>query len=265
MRRSRNFSLDILIDQLLQVRSFRPSERKEVFLNEEDLESLIIKAREVFADQPMLLELEAPMQVVGDVHGQYYDLLRILEYGGSPNDRNYLFLGDYVDRGKNSIECISLLFAYKVKNPENLFLLRGNHEVASINRTYGFYEECKRRFNVKLWNSFCDCFNWMPVCALIQDRIICMHGGLSPDLRTFDQIRNIDRPVDPPDAGLLADILWSDPSHSVDDWGDNERGVSFTFGKNVVKSFLKNHNLDLICRAHQVVEDSELIDLRGPC
>ncbi len=257
-RRRKKLNLDILIDQLLQLRSSRPSEGKPVLLSEDDLNCLVVKAKEIFAEQPMLLELEAPMQVVGDVHGQYYDLLRILEYGGSPEDQHYLFLGDYVDRGKNSIECISLLFAYKLKNPDGFSLLRGNHECASINRIYGFYDECKRRFNVKLWKSFCDAFNFMPVCALIQDRIICMHGGISPDLMTcnsFDQIRNIDRPTEVEEAGLLVDILWSDPSDKVDDWGVNDRGVSFTFGKDVVKSFLRNHDLDLICRAHQVVED----------
>ena len=119
---------------------------------------------------------------MGDVHGQYFDLLRLLTFGGSPEDENYLFLGDYVDRGKNSIECIALLFALKAKHPNNFFLLRGNHECASINRIYGFYDECKRRYNIKLWRSFGDAFQYMPVCAIIDDRIVCMHGGLSPDL-----------------------------------------------------------------------------------
>merc|ERR1719401_3206004 len=99
----------------------------------------------------MMLELDAPMTVAGDVHGQYYDFLRLFEYGGPPREMNYLFLGDYVDRGKNSIECIVLLFAYKVKFQENFFILRGNHESASINRLYGFFEECKSRYSVKLW------------------------------------------------------------------------------------------------------------------
>lgn len=251
----KDLRLDVMIENLMQLRSIRPVEGKQVALKEDDLHTLVFKAQGIFADQPMLLELDAPMQVVGDVHGQYYDLLRILEYGGSPKNRNYLFLGDYVDRGKNSIECIALLFAYKVLEPENCFLLRGNHECASINKIYGFYDECKRRYSVKLWKSFCDAFNFMPVCALIQDRIICMHGGLSPDLKNFDQIREIQRPAEVPEAGLLVDILWSDPSPVVDSWGENDRGVSFTFGHQVVKSFLRKHNLDLICRAHQVVED----------
>lgn len=128
----------------------------------------------------MLLELEAPIKICGDVHGQYSDLLRLFEYGGYPPDANYLFLGDYVDRGKHSIETICLLMAYKIKFEENFFLLRGNHECSSINRLYGFYDECKRRYSIKLWKTFIDAFNCFPVAAIIDEKILCMHGGLSP-------------------------------------------------------------------------------------
>ncbi|KAF5189650.1 Serine/threonine-protein phosphatase [Thalictrum thalictroides] len=191
----------------------------------------------------------------GDIHGQYGDLLRLFEYGGLPPQANYLFLGDYVDRGKQSLETICLLLAYKIKYPENFFLLRGNHECASINRIYGFYDECKRRFNVRLWKAFTDCFNCLPVAALIDDKILCMHGGLSPDLTHMDQIRNLTRPTDVPDTGLLCDLLWSDPGRDVKGWGMNDRGVSYTFGGDKVSEFLQKHDLDLVCRAHQVVED----------
>ena len=191
----------------------------------------------------------------GDVHGQYYDLLRIFEYGGFPPDSNYLFLGDYIDRGRQSIETIVLLLCYKIKYPENFFLLRGNHECAQINRIYGFYDECKRRYSIKLWRVFSDVFNCLPVSALIDEKIFCMHGGLSPELKNLDQIKNIVRPTDVPDQGLLCDLLWSDPERGVDEYGDNDRGVSFTFGENVVRKFNQKHDLDLICRAHQVVED----------
>ena len=172
--------------------------------------------------------------VVGDVHGQYYDLLRIFEYGGFPPESNYLFLGDYIDRGKQSIETVSLLLCYKIKYPENFFLLRGNHECAQINRIYGFYDECKRRYSIRLWRVFSDVFNCLPVAALVDEKIFCMHGGLSPELKNLDQIKNIMRPTDVPDTGLLCDLLWSDPERGVENYGDNDRGVSFTFGEKVV-------------------------------
>jgi len=205
---------------------------------------------------PLIKELsivdELCLWHAGDIHGQYSDLLRLFEYGGFPPHANYLFLGDYVDRGKQSLETICLLLAYKIKYPENFFLLRGNHECASINRIYGFYDECKRRFNVRLWKTFTECFNCLPVAALIDEKILCMHGGLSPELNHLDQIRNLQRPTDVPDTGLLCDLLWSDPSKDVQGWGMNDRGVSYTFGPDKVTEFLQKQDLDLICRAHQV-------------
>lgn len=245
--------VNAIIDKLLDVRGARPG--KQVNLSEAEIRALCVRAREVFMSQPVLLELEAPIKICGDIHGQYYDLLRLFEYGGFPPDANYLFLGDYVDRGKQSLETICLLLAYKIKYPENFFILRGNHECASINRIYGFYDECKRRYNIKLWKTFTDCFNCLPIAAIIDEKIFCMHGGLSPELASMDQIKRIMRPTDVPDTGLLCDLLWSDPDKDIVGWGENDRGVSFTFGPDVVAAFLKRHDLDLICRAHQVVED----------
>lgn len=245
-------TLDSIINRLLEVRG-RPG--KQVQLSESEIRQLCVVSQDIFLRQPNLLELEAPIKICGDIHGQYSDLLRIFEYGGLPPRSNYLFLGDYVDRGKQSLETICLLLAYKIKYPENVFLLRGNHECASVNRIYGFYDECKRRFNVRLWRIFCDCFNCLPVAAIIEERIFCTHGGLSPELHNLDQIRNLPRPCDVPDSGLLCDLLWSDPSNDVQEWGMNERGVSYTFGANVVTKFIRKNDFDLICRAHQVVED----------
>ena len=205
--------------------------------------------------QPILLELEAPIKICGDVHGQYYDLLRLFEYGGYPPESNYLFLGDYVDRGKQSLETICLLLAYKIKFPENFFLTRGNHECASINRIYGFYDECKKRYSIKLWKIFTDCFNCLPVACLLDDKILCMHGGLSAELEKVEQIKEIVRPSDVPEQGLLCDLLWSDPEENPNGFGPNDRGVSVTFNSKIVSNFLKNNDLDLICRAHQVVEE----------
>eukprot|EP00310_Coccolithus_braarudii_P006856 CAMPEP_0183358902 /NCGR_PEP_ID=MMETSP0164_2-20130417/50688_1 /TAXON_ID=221442 /ORGANISM="Coccolithus pelagicus ssp braarudi, Strain PLY182g" /LENGTH=407 /DNA_ID=CAMNT_0025532903 /DNA_START=84 /DNA_END=1308 /DNA_ORIENTATION=+ len=247
------YSVDALVEKLLEVRGSRPG--KQVNLQESEIRWLCSSAREIFMSQPVLLELEAPIKICGDLHGQYFDLLRLFEYGGFPPDSNYLFLGDYVDRGKQSLETICLLLAYKIKYPENFFLLRGNHECASINRIYGFYDECKRRYSIKLWKTFTDCFNCLPVAAVVDEKILCMHGGLSPDLKQLSQIGRILRPTDVPDQGLLCDLLWSDPDKDVAGWGENDRGVSYTFGADVVADFLDKHDLDLVCRAHQVVED----------
>lgn len=245
--------IDGILAQLLDVRACQSG--KLVQLPEQDIATLCRRSRDLFMDQPVLLELECPLKVCGDVHGQYSDLLRLFECGGFPPEANYLFLGDYIDRGKQSIETICLLMVYKLKYPENFFLLRGNHECASINRIYGFYDECKRRYSIRLWKTFTDCFNCLPVSAVIDDKILCMHGGLSPELSNLDQIKQVVRPTDVPDTGLLCDLLWSDPDKEISGWGENDRGVSFTFGPDVVQSFIRRHGLDLVCRAHQVVED----------
>lgn len=132
---------------------------------------ICIKAREIFLSQPSLLELSPPVKIVGDVHGQYGDLLRLFTKCGFPPSSNYLFLGDYVDRGKQSLETILLLFCYKIKYPENFFLLRGNHECANVTRVYGFYDECKRRCNIKIWKTFIDTFNTLPLAAIVAGKI----------------------------------------------------------------------------------------------
>eukprot|EP00095_Tigriopus_kingsejongensis_P004150 maker-scaffold703_size109190-snap-gene-0.24 protein:Tk04150 transcript:maker-scaffold703_size109190-snap-gene-0.24-mRNA-1 annotation:"serine threonine-protein phosphatase pp1" len=184
---------------------------KQSTIPENQIRQLCLVAREVFLQQPMLLELEAPVNIVGDIHGQFQDLLRHFEKTGYPPDANYLFLGDYVDRGRESIETILMLLAFKIKYPENFFLLRGNHECAGLNRIYGFYDECKRKYSIKLWKTFVDVFNCLPVAAVIEGTIFCAHAGLSPQLYDLDLIIDIERPIEVPQQGLLCDILWSDP------------------------------------------------------
>lgn len=229
--------------------------REEDSLTEREVVFLVMESRLLFMSQPMMVEIGAPVKICGDIHGQYHDLLRLFNLGGFPPESNYLFLGDYVDRGDQSLETVCLLLAYKLRFPQTFFLLRGNHESSSINRIYGFYDECKRRFSVRLWKLFTDTFNCMPVAALVEQRILCMHGGLSPELENLDQIRQILRPTDVPDSGLICDLLWSDPCEAMEGWGENERGVSCTFGEDVVRSTIERLDIDLICRAHQVVQE----------
>eukprot|EP01065_Artemidia_motanka_P002739 TRINITY_DN11297_c0_g1_i1.p1 TRINITY_DN11297_c0_g1~~TRINITY_DN11297_c0_g1_i1.p1 ORF type:complete len:875 (+),score=258.65 TRINITY_DN11297_c0_g1_i1:58-2682(+) len=245
----------MLIEQLHTAAGTVTGRTPPVKMDEAVIRSMLQQAREVIMSQPPFVEVQSPVNVCGDTHGQYADLLRIFTHGGSPGAKNYVFLGDYVDRGRKSLEVMTLLFAYKVKYPENIVLLRGNHEEASINRIYGFYDECKRRYNIKLWKVFADVFNCLPLSALIDESILCMHGGLSPELTNFDQIRAIRRPLSVPDAGLVCDLLWADPEITASGWCENDRGVSFTFGADIVQEACQQLSVDLVCRAHQVVED----------
>ncbi|KAK5840108.1 hypothetical protein PVK06_008983 [Gossypium arboreum] len=189
--------LEGIIERLLEAKI---NIGKRIYLNNSEIKQLCLTAKKLFLSQPNLLQLEAPINICGDIHGQYSDLLRLFEI-------------------------------------------------------YGFYDECKRRFSVRLWKVFTDCFNCLPVSAVVDKKILCMHGGLSPDMKSLDQIRAIERPIDIPDQGLLCDLLWADPDREISGWGENDRGVSYTFGADKVAEFLKKHDLDLICRAHQVVED----------
>ena len=251
---SAKLDVDEMIQRLLDA-GYTGKLTKNVVLKNTEITAICSAVREVLLSQPTLLELSQPVKIVGDIHGQFTDLIRLFEMCGFPPTANYLFLGDYVDRGKQSLETILLLMLYKLKYPENFFLLRGNHECANVTRVYGFYDECKRRTNIKIWKTFIDTFNTLPIAAIVANKIFCVHGGLSPSLAHMDEIRAISRPTDVPDYGLLNDLLWSDPADTMNDWEDNERGVSYCFGKNVIHQFLQKHDFDLVCRAHMVVED----------
>jgi len=245
--------VDTIIELLLGFQN-RKNTKDEV-LEESQVRYLCTTAKQVMMGQPMLLDVPPPVKILGDIHGQYRDLLRLFKKGGFPPESSYLFLGDYVDRGKLGIEVICLLLAYKIRYPTGFWLLRGNHECASINRIYGFYDECKRKYNYQTWKLFIQCFDCFPIAAIVGSKIFCVHGGLSPEITHLSQILAIKRPISVPDAGIITDILWSDPDSNNDGWGENDRGVSYTFGKDVLQSFLNRHDLDLVCRAHQVVED----------
>ncbi|KAF9910261.1 hypothetical protein EC991_006990 [Linnemannia zychae] len=246
--------IDDMISRLLDA-GYSGKIAKSVCLKNSEILAICQSARDVLLSQPTLIELNAPVKIVGDIHGQYTDLLRLFEMCGFPPSANFLFLGDYVDRGRMSLETILLLFCYKIKYPENFFLLRGNHECANVTKVYGFYDECKRRASIKMWKAFVDVFNCLPIAAIVANKIFCVHGGLSPSLATMADIRAIRRPTDVPDYGLLNDLLWSDPSETALDWEDNERGVSYCFGGSIIQKFLNKHDFDLVCRAHMVVED----------
>jgi len=212
------------------------------------------KAMEILMEESNVQRVDAPVTICGDIHGQFYDLKELFKVGAECPDTNYLFLGDFVDRGFYSVETFLLLLALKVRYPDRITLIRGNHESRQITQVYGFYDECLRKYgSVNVWRYCTEIFDYLSLSALIEDRILCVHGGLSPSINTLDQIRVIDRKQEVPHDGAMCDLLWSDPEDGIEGWGLSPRGAGYLFGGNVVKQFNHTNKLDLICRAHQLV------------
>uniref|UniRef100_A0A0N4Z681 Serine/threonine-protein phosphatase n=1 Tax=Parastrongyloides trichosuri TaxID=131310 RepID=A0A0N4Z681_PARTI len=249
-----SFSIEQLLSRILSVAKEGQILEDIVSINE--IKEIIRVAKEIFMEQPVCLEINAPVTICGDIHGQFHDLLRIFYQSGFPSETNYLFLGDYVDRGKQSLETIIYLLCYKILFPDNFFLLRGNHECYKVNRHYGFYDEISRKYQCpELFENFSTLFDCMPLTAIIGDKILCMHGGLSPEIKGRMSIKSIKRPTCPYKNSLVCDLLWADPDRSTKGFSANTRGVSYFFGPDVVKRTCDNLSIELVVRAHQVVQD----------
>jgi len=191
--------------------------------------------------------------VVGDIHGQFYDLLELFRIGGRAPDTNYLFMGDYVDRGYYSVECVTLVVLLKLRYPQRVTILRGNHESRQITQVYGFYDECVRKYgSPKVWQQFTDLFDYLPLAATIDKQLFCPHGGLSPSLDTVAQMQQLERFQEIPHEGPICDLMWSDPDDRVG-WGISPRGAGYTFGQDVSEQFNQTNGFDFIVRAHQLV------------
>ncbi|KAE8152778.1 Metallo-dependent phosphatase [Aspergillus avenaceus] len=227
-------------------------------LSEDDVQRLCNQAKEVIQDESNVQTVKCPVTVCGDIHGQYHDLIELFRIGGPCPDTNYLFMGDYVDRGYHSVESVSLLLALKIRYPKRITILRGNHESRQITQVYGFYDECLRKYgSAKAWTCFTDLFDYLPITALIENRIFCLHGGLSPSIDSVNDVRKIDRVQEPPHEGPMCDLLWSDPDERIG-WGLSPRGAGYTFGHDISEAFNHNNGLALVARAHQMVMDGFL-------
>jgi serine/threonine-protein phosphatase PP1 catalytic subunit len=215
---------------------------------------LIVNASRVFLDQPSLLKLGTPIIVVGDLHGNYFDMIRIFMRYGFPDVTNYLFLGDLVDRGKNAIDILILLCCFKIMYPENIFVLRGNHESEKTSSSYGFKDECIKKKIAH--ETFFPLFNALPLAAVIGEKILCVHAGISPTLTSLHEISSFVRPAEVANFATLHDLLWSDPRSDIEHFCFSERrGTSFQFGAKALMKFLTQFKLELLVRAHEVVPD----------
>jgi diadenosine tetraphosphatase ApaH/serine/threonine PP2A family protein phosphatase len=229
--------------------------RRCQILQEADLKKLCEKVKEYLFEELNVQPVCSPVTICGDIHGQFYDLLELFRTGGELPDTNYIFMVDFVDRGYYSLETFTLLLALKAKYPDKITLLRGNHESRQITQVYGFYDECQNKYgNANAWRYCTQVFDYLTLAAVIDNRILCVHGGLSPDIRTLDQIRTIRRNQEIPHEGSFCDLMWSDPEE-IETWQISPRGAGWLFGSKATAEFSHLNKLELICRAHQLVQE----------
>eukprot|EP01013_Petalomonas_cantuscygni_P044328 TRINITY_DN8926_c0_g1_i2.p1 TRINITY_DN8926_c0_g1~~TRINITY_DN8926_c0_g1_i2.p1 ORF type:complete len:314 (+),score=50.09 TRINITY_DN8926_c0_g1_i2:120-1061(+) len=202
-----------------------------------------------------VVTVSSPLTVCGDIHGQFYDLLQLFSEAGDAPATRFVFLGDYVDRGAYSLETLCLLVLLMVRWPGRVVLLRGNHESRQITTIYGFYDECVRKHGgCAGWRAATDLFDALPVAAVVDDAVLCVHGGLSPTLTHIDELRVLDRLCEVPHEGTLCDVLWSDPG-DTDGWRPSPRGAGWLFGADRAMAFVHDNGLEFVARAHQLAAE----------
>jgi len=233
--------------------------RQEGRLTEELALKIIRDGTEMLKNEPNVLNVDSPVTVCGDVHGQFFDLLKLFEVGGPPDTTNYLFLGDYVDRGYYSIECVLYLWSLKLMHDNNIHLLRGNHECRHLTEYFTFKQECLTKYSEEVYDACMVAFDALPIAALMNEQFLCVHGGLSPEIKTIDDIRQVNRFQEPPAFGALCDLIWSDPGEDfgkepqgTEDFIPNQtRGCGYFYSFNAVCKFLQENNLLSMIRAHE--------------
>jgi diadenosine tetraphosphatase ApaH/serine/threonine PP2A family protein phosphatase len=224
------------------------------YLSLADLKTLCELIRDILISESNVIEIPAPVTICGDVHGQFEDVMELFKIGGECPETSYIFMGDFVDRGYFSLETFSLLLALKAKYPQKVTLLRGNHESRQITQVYGFYDECMQKYgDVAAWKYCTQVFDMLNTAAVVGN-IFCVHGGLSPEVQEVDAIRILDRNCEVPINGPLCDLLWSDPEE-IELWQPSPRGGGFLFGSKATEQFLWGNGLNLVARAHQLIQE----------
>ena len=231
--------------------------KKEGHLSKPDILELISLFKDIIKNEPNIVKLRDPLTIVGDLHGQFYDLLKCLEVAGNPAETKYLFLGDYVDRGYFSVEIVLLLMALKIRFNRTIIMLRGNHECRQMTTNFNFKKECEVKLDSEIYHAFMEAFDCLPLGCLVNEKFLALHGGISPELKNIDDLKNISRFKEPPKSGLMCDILWSDPIE-IDEEAKNvlylpnkARNCSYIFGAKATKPFLEKNKLLSIIRAHE--------------
>lgn len=219
------------------------------------MQQICTQAIEILVEESNIQHIFPPVTICGDIHGQLHDLITLFKTGGECPGTQYLFLGDFVDRGFYSVESLLLLLCLKIRYPDRITLIRGNHESRQITTVYGFFDECLRKYgNANVWRYCCEVFDYVSLGALVGGKggVFCVHGGLSPDVDTIDEIRTLERKQEVPHEGAMCDLLWSDPDE-FSSWGVSPRGAGFLFGENETRKFCRVNDVSLIARAHQLV------------
>jgi len=224
-------------------------------LEETELKQLCDMVKEILMEESNVQPVNSPVTVCGDIHGQFYDLVELFRKGGEMPKTSYVFMGDFVDRGHHSVETLQLLLCYKARYPQSITLLRGNHECRQVTQVYGFYDECFRKYgSANAWKYCTEVFDYLTLACVIDGSVLCVHGGLSPVISTLDQIRLLERNQEIPHEGPFCDLMWSDPE-DIETWGVSQRGAGWLFGSKVTSQFNHVNGLELICRAHQLVQE----------
>lgn len=233
---------------------FRLKNKTEI-LPERLLKIACQKLKDILIEENNVQPVHLPVVICGDIHGQYFDMLELFNIGGHIPEKNYIFMGDFVDRGYNSVETFELLMLLKIRHPACITLLRGNHESRQITTVYGFYDECLRKYgNANPWKYCTEIFDYLTLSAVVENSIFCVHGGLSPDVKLLDQIRLINRVQEIPHEGAFGDLVWSDPE-DIETWAVSPRGAGWLFGERPTVHFNRLNGLDLVARAHQLVNE----------
>ncbi|KAI0978079.1 hypothetical protein GJ496_004819 [Pomphorhynchus laevis] len=220
---------------------------------------IVYRAARLFRNEDNVIKLHSPITICGDIHGQFYDLIKLFEVGGPPAENtNYLFLGDYVDRGQFGVECVIYLYSLKIAYPNSFHMLRGNHECRHLTNYFTFREECKMKYGLDLYEAIIDSFTCLPLVAIVNRQFFCVHGGISPEIVSISDIMEIDRFCEPPSSGPMCDLLWSDPCENYDDNNSLDlfthnanRGCSYFYNYPAVSEFNAVNNLLCVVRAHE--------------